>query len=221
MRPARRAGLSAAVGSCVALLTVACTLGQPTVPSPSAGPSRASASPGGTPAAIPDWRTDPNEPYPFRTPIPPLVATAVDGVYTREPTIEFDPDRAQCRRCPPYPHDAGHSTFTLRGGRFEMRHEHPDYRMEGHFVVEGDEVVFFNDAECTGTRGRYRWALEDDTLTLELVEDECGFGQRAQDFTTHPWTRMGDAPLSGVRLECIPPNTEAAISGHWPAPSGC
>lgn len=197
----------------VVLLTGCSTapLPDPTQPPESAAPS----------AVIPDWHVDPNEPYPFRTPIPPLVATPVDGVYTRDPTIEFDPDRAPCRRCPPYPHDAGNSTLTLRGGRFEMRHEEPEYRMEGHFVVEGDEVVFFNDAECTDLRGTYRWSLVDETLRLEVVDDECAFGQREKDLTAEPWTRTGDAVLSGTRPECIPPNTEAAISGHWPIPSGC
>ena len=168
-------------------------------------------------AVAPDWRTDANEPYPFTTPIPPLLATALDGVYSRDPTDRYSGPRAACRRCPPYPVDRGTSTLTLALGRYAVVHEEPRYVGIGHFVVEGDTLILTNDPECGETRGTYRWERDGAQLQLDVIDDPCAFGQRAADLTGRIWT-LTETSRGGP---CQPPNTEAAVSGHWPAPSGC
>lgn len=206
MRRFVRAGV---LGTCaVALVVTACSVRAPTS-SPSAG---------ATPLAVPDWREDPNEPFPFVTPVPPLAATPVDGVYVRVPTDPYEGQRAPCRRCPPYPLDRGVSRLSLVAGRYEMLHQEPRYRILAHYTVEGDELVIFNDPECSHVVGRYRWTLADESLTLEAIDDSCAFGQRADDLTAVSWTLVGAIPAG---VGCEPPGEEAAFSGHWPAPSGC
>jgi hypothetical protein len=174
-----------------------------------------SACAGQAPAA-PDWRSDPDEPYPFTRPLPALEATAIDGTYTRQPTDPYTGSRATCQRCPPYPLDRGNSTLVFDRGRFQMRHAEPAYRSSGHYLVEGDRLTLLNDAECTQERGEYRWVLDHGELRVELLSDPCAFGQRARDFTAQPWSVADTA--SPHRQ---PPDEEAAVAGHWPIPSGC
>jgi hypothetical protein len=207
-RPARR--ITMATG----LLMLAVVIGAcSATPSPSGSPP---ASPGV--ATIPDWRTDPDEPYPFTTPIPALVATDLDGEFLRAaPTDTYTGTRAHCVRCPPFPADRGISTLTFDRGRYEILHEEPTYRSSGHFVVEGETLTVFNDPECASERGTYGIQREGAELRLELIDDPCGFGRRGNDLTALSWT-LTEAARGGP---CQPPNTEAAISGHWPVPSGC
>jgi len=217
-----RAGILATCALGVAL--VACSVTAPTsAPTSAATSARSHAatsarSQDATPAAVPDWRADPNEPYPFVTPVPPLAGTPVDGVYVRVPTDPYEGQRAPCRRCPPYPLDRGVSRLSLVAGRYEMLHHEPRYRILAHYTVAGDELVIFNDPECSRVLGRYRWTLSDETLTLEVIDDGCAFGQRAEDLAAVSWTLVGAIPAG---LDCEPPGEEAAVSGHWPAPSGC
>ncbi len=64
----------------------------------------------------------------------------------------------------------------------------PGFKSSGHFTVSGDEVVFFNDPNCTDVRGIYRWTLEEGALSFELVEDPCPFVHlRARYLTSSPW----------------------------------
>ena len=180
------------------------------------GPASAAASaPAG---AGPDWRTDPDEPYPFVEPVPPYVATFLDGVYTREPTDRYVGHRAPCRRCPPYPEDRGVSSLTLESGRYRVLHSRPAYRALGHFRIVGDRIELYNDVECSGEPGSYRWELADGRLVLSDPQDPCAFGQREKDLTALPWRSTSQA---AGRVECQPPNEEAAVTGHWSLPSGC
>jgi hypothetical protein len=165
----------------------------------------------------PDWRTDPSEPYPFTTPLPAYAFTAIDGTYTRQPTDPYTGDRTPCTRCPPYPLDRGSSELRLDRGRYQVLHSEPHYRGVGHYEIDGSLLILFNDPECADGRGIYSWFLSDDTLSLEAIDDDCAFGQRAADLGALPWSLV-EAP-EGAR--CQPPNEEAAITGHWPAPPGC
>ncbi|GEM_PF-2153633 len=178
----------------------------------------ASAEPTSPVAVVPDWRTDPDEPYPFEGPVPAYAATAVDGVYTRQPTDRYVGHRAPCRRCPPYPGDRGVSSLELRSGRFLVRHSRPAYRNLGHYRIVGDRIEFFNDIECAHERGSYRWDVVEGDLVLSDPRDACAFGQRWKDLTALPWRISGDA---AARIECQPPNEEAAVTGHWSLPAGC
>jgi hypothetical protein len=165
-------------------------------------------------AAVPDWRDDPSEPFPFVTPVPALAETPVDGAWDRDPTDTSTADRAHCVRCPPYPKDRGRSLLRLDQGRWEVIHGEPAYRGYGHYTVDGDTITLFNDPECSDSFGTYRWAVDDGALTLTVLDDPCGFGQRSLDLTAQVWV-----PADPDR--CRPPDEEAAVTDHWPAPAGC
>jgi len=122
-----------------------------------------------------------------------------------------------CVRCPPFPVDRGSSTLTLDRGRYEILHVEPHYRSVGHFTFDGEVLTLFNDPECSGDTGTYRVERDGAQLRLDVIDDPCAWGRRAADLVIKTWT-----PTEIARAEtCQPPNTEAAISGHWPAPSGC
>lgn len=144
--------------------------------------------------AQPDWRTDPNEPYPFTTPLPPVAATAIDGLYDREPTDTFEGEWAECRRCPPYFVDRGGSQLTFRLGRWTNTHQQPRQLTNGHFTIAGDRLTIINDPMCPFDRGDYRYSLAGGVLTLEAIDDPCAFGERKRDLTEKAWQRLGDAP---------------------------
>lgn len=162
---------------CFVLAAAACGSSSPAAePSPTGDPER--------------WRTVADEPFPFVTPIPPVTATPVDGVYTRN--VEDGSRPIPCRRCAPYRLDRGEATLRLEAGRFYVDQPGSDFSSLGHFVVDGDEITLFNDAECPETRGTYRWSLEGDTLSFEVVEDDCAFDLlRARYLTAEPWAREG------------------------------
>jgi hypothetical protein len=134
------------------------------------------------------------EPYPYTTPTPPATATAIDGEYRRS----LGPDQAggvgPCRRCPPYRLEAAESAITFDGGVFFVENEVAeegaiDWRSIGHYTVDGDTVTLFNDPNCPQTRGTYRWALANGSLTLEVVDDDCAFGGlRHRYLTASAWT---------------------------------
>lgn len=176
LRPARPAlALAAALSLIVA--TTALALHQTTFrPQPPSGP-------------IPDWRTNPAEPYPFTGPVPPLVETAIEGTFDRPPTDTYaGPPRARCTRCPPFPRDAGRSTLTFDRGRYYLSQEERPYKTFGHYEITRGHVTIFNDPECGDVRGVYRWQLDGSQLTLTTLFDPCAFGQRARDMTESAWT---------------------------------
>ncbi|HEX6127647.1 MAG TPA: hypothetical protein VF071_01350 [Candidatus Limnocylindria bacterium] len=149
-----------------------------------AGPSRI--------PPVPDWRTHPEEPYPFVGHAPMVVSTTADGVYTREATDTFVGPRATCRRCAPFPRDQGQSVLTLTRGRYHLEQELPSYEVRGHYAVAGDRITFFNDPECGRTLGVYRWWTDRKGLHLEAIDDPCAFGQRARDLTDAVWVLVED-----------------------------
>jgi hypothetical protein len=150
----------------------------------SGGDGPGEAAPTGDPEA---WRTDPAEPYPFTLPVPRREPTPVDGTYGRNHRQGSDP--IPCARCAPYRLDRGQATLRLDAGRFEIEHPGSRFRSVGHYVVEGDRLVLFNDPNCPEVRGTYRWAANGDTLSLDAVDDPCAFDLlRARYFSASPWT---------------------------------
>jgi hypothetical protein len=170
-----------------AILLVGCSsssAGDPAAEDPAGttGPT-GSASPAGDPNL---WRTDPSEPYPFTTPVPPLRATPVDGVYVRDYAKGSEP--IPCRRCAPYRLDSGVAILSLDRGRFTLDHPANDFESSGHFLIDGDRLILFNDAECSETKGVYRWRLRGEELDLEEIDDSCAFDLlRARYFSAAPW----------------------------------
>jgi hypothetical protein len=152
------------------------------------------------------------EPYHYR-PAPPRVPTPVDGSYMRVFTLEDTGGRelgvpTHCQRCVPYSIDAGVQTLLLHEGRFYLEHQIDEFRALGHYVVRGGRIVFFNDVNCSRTRGTYTWELERAQLSFDVLDDPCPFvDERSDDLTLRAWTRI-DVCHSGIE--------------HWyPARVGC
>jgi hypothetical protein len=168
-------------------------------PSPSVSATSDDCGPPNEEAAVTDhWPVPPEcelEPYPYVTPTPALEATALDGVYERGVTGRLAGPAGKCRRCPPYRMERGQTNLLmLDRGVFRVVHRPGEWQNVGHFEVDGDTVSFFNDPNCTLTRGAYAWELEGDTLTMRVVEDECAFGGlRARYLTATTWTRIDEA----------------------------
>lgn len=137
----------------------------------------------------------PGDPYPYTTPIPPAVATPLDGTYARHIGPAEAGGAGKCRRCPPYRMEESDQTLSFERGIFRISNEifdpkSIDWKSVGHFMVDGDTVTLFNDPNCPTTRGTYRWRVPGGTLTLEVVDDPCAFGGlRWRYLTRLPWVR--------------------------------
>jgi hypothetical protein len=137
----------------------------------------------------PKVSTKPNA-YPYTTPTPPAEPTTLDGLYVREVPEDVVGGAGKCRRCPPYRLAPGRDVLELDRGVFRVSHQGIGYMAVGHYTVEGGRITFFNDPNCSSERGTYAWRLEDGLLQLEVVEDECAFGDvRVRFMTAAPWTR--------------------------------
>jgi hypothetical protein len=128
------------------------------------------------------WEECEQEPYPFSSPAPPVVSTAVDGTYTRNISEQLAWAPGKCRRCPPYRLEPGRETLVFDSGRFFVSHHPPGFRSKGHFTESDHQVVLFNDANCIGFEGIYNWRIENGRLYLDAVEDECPFTNLRQRF---------------------------------------
>lgn len=148
-----------------------------------------------------------SSPFPYTTPLPPPVRTALDGRYVKLDPIPGTP--TPCRRCPDWKPEGGEWLLRFDQGVFRISHAVTGWRTVGSFTVSGDRLVLFNDPTCHREIGTYTWKLERGALTLEVVEDTCAIGLRAKNLTAMPWNA------------CQPPNTEAAVTDHWPRPAGC
>ena len=177
-----------------------------------AGASRSSAPP--SPVATGPIDLPPEaEPYHYR-PAPPREATPVDGSYMRVFTLEEMGGRdlgvpTHCLRCVPYSVDAGVQTLLLHEGRFYLEHQINEFRALGHYTVEGRRIVFFNDVNCSRTRGTYSWTRREGQLTFDLIDDPCPYvDERSNDLTLAPWSLI-DVCHSGierwypVRVGCV------------------
>jgi hypothetical protein len=127
--------------------------------------------------------------------------------------------------------DPASTTLALEGG---------GYRLEGAIEYQGSGTAAYVDGHltlgadptCPGVVGRYvvtladvdRYGLPDQdraqSMTLQAVEDRCADGLRAAALTAATWILRNSA-RPDVHGICDPPNSESAVSGHWPQPSGC
>lgn len=141
------------------------------------------------------------EPFDYED-APPLLRTEIDGSYLRVVTLDelggpVVGMPTHCRRCVPFEIDPGLETLTLYRGRYFVDHQLTGRRALGHYVVDGDEVRFFNDPNCSSTTGVYRWELRGRALSLVGMADPCPFGSkpdaldhRARDLTFSDWTKV-------------------------------
>lgn len=110
--------------------------------------------------------------------------------------------------------------LTLEAGVYRLENQATNWRTVGSFIVSGSELKLFNDPNCYLAVGTYQWTKQGDSLALQTVEDECGFGLRAKNLTTGNWQPENDLQ-SNYNDPCQPASLEAAISGHWPIPIEC
>jgi hypothetical protein len=146
-------------------------------------------------------------PYPFASPLPPAAASALDGVYVKD--VPQTGPVVHCVRCPDYKPGPGQWKVSFDNGIMRIHHPASDWRGIASFVVEGDELVLFNDPACADVTGRYTWTLAEGQLVLAEVDDPCAIHMRALNLAQMAWGG------------CQPPNAEAAVSGHWLTPPGC
>lgn len=128
------------------------------------------------------WEKCNEEPYPFSSPPPPATPTAIDGTYTRTISEKLAWAPGKCRRCPPYRLEPGAETLVFDSGRFFVNHHPPGFRSSGHFTESGNEILLYNDANCVGFEGTYRWTVTNGELLLEAIEDECPYTKLRQRF---------------------------------------
>ena len=134
-------------------------------------------------------------PYPYTTPLAPANPTILDSTY-----VKSDPD-------------GGVTKLSLDKGVFRMYDDATGWSSIGSFVVSGDRIQFFNDPHCYRDTGIYTWELQEglqsSKLELEAIQDDCTARLRVSKLADRPWEN------------CQPPGIEAAITQHWPAPTGC
>jgi hypothetical protein len=147
------------------------------------------------------------QPYPYLVPIPEPKPSAIDGTYTK--TVISTAERVHCLRCPDYAPEGGVWKLNLDKGVFRIFHPESRWKSIGTFIVSEDRLLLANDPTCIDGLGLYRWRLENGRLSLEVIDDPCAIKLRGLNLTQQPW------------VSCRPPNTEAAVTDHWPKPVGC
>jgi hypothetical protein len=154
-------------------------------------------------------------PYPYTLPLPEPRRSPIDGAYAKfEPT---DKPIVHCRRCPDYAPEGGVWKLRLDKGVFRIYHEVTGWKSIATFIATRDEkldsdsgqLVLANDPVCPDVIGVYRWKKEEGKLILSGIDDPCSIRLRAMNMRHLPWK------------SCQPPNTEAAVTEHWPKPQGC
>lgn len=160
-----------------------------------------------------DELTPEMEPYPFATPIPARQPTAIDGTYLRIMSLDDVGGPVvglpyRCLRCIPYRVDPGITTLIFYEGRYFLHHRLSGFKALGHYTVEGDRIRLFNDPNCSGTPGIYRWELAGRDLTFRVVDDPCPFDdERSGDLTVRSWIQI--------------PACHRRLIGLWPGFLGC
>jgi hypothetical protein len=142
---------------------------------------------------------------------PGASATGLDGRWTRTPETPLT------------------TTLALTGTTYSVEGA-LGFTGSGDAAVSANELLLTDDPACPEGPGRYAVELGDvdrpgllpehraQTMTLTMVSDACD--GRADALTGATWVLRASG-RDGVYGICDPPNEEAAITGHWPEPSGC
>jgi hypothetical protein len=184
-------------------------------PTPSASASPVYVRVGGVETLLPNRTIDDPTllPYPFMSPTPPPEPTSIDGTYLRTLTLQElgGARRAlpfRCLRCPPYRITPGVNTLVLFRGAYYLHHQLSGFRTMGSYVVDGDRLTLFNDANCPQTAGTYQIDVSTHGIRFDVVDDSCAFSnERALDLEYRPWTRVA---------ACV-----RRIDGLWPGAVAC
>jgi hypothetical protein len=121
------------------------------------------------------------------------------------------------------------TTLVVDGTAYTLSGSLP-FTGSGRVARDGEHLLVTDDGACPDAVGRYAVELGEvdrtgllpqhraQTMTLTAVEDPCP--SRASALGSSTWTLRASG-RDGVYGICDPPNEEAAITGHWPVPSGC
>ena len=147
--------------------------------------------------------------------LPPVTedtaSTSLDGRWTRTPDEPLTTTL-----------DISGASYTLSGAL--------ELESAGTATIARDELIVANDPACPEVQGRYalelgtvdRYGLLPEnraqTMSLTVLADECS--ARADALAAETWTLRASGRM-GIHGICDPPNEEAAITGHWPEPTGC
>ena len=127
------------------------------------------------------------------------------------------------------PDDALATTLDLSGASYTLSGA-LTFTGAGRAARDGDDLLLTDDAACPDADGRYAVELGEidrfgllpehraQTMTLTLRSDACA--DRAEALAGATWVLRASG-RDGVFGICDAPNEEAAITGHWPEPSGC
>ncbi len=177
----------------------------PTRSAPSATPQPAGRS---SPTPANRWvELFQRTPFPYTTALPAPASTPLDGTYIKIEPKEGTP--VPCARCPDYKIEGGLWKLNFDDGIFRVYHSATGWRSLGSFTVDNDRLLLFNDPTCLDVVGTYTWQLVEGALQLQVIDDPCAIRLRAQNLSNMPWAA------------CQPPSSEAAVTDHWPKPSGC
>jgi hypothetical protein len=146
-------------------------------------------------------------PFPYLIPLPEPKRTDLDGTYTK--VVVSTSERVHCLRCPDYAPEGGLWKLSFDRGVFRIFHPESGWKSIATVIVAGDRMVLANVPTCIDEIGVYKWRLEKEQLTIEVIDDPCAIKLRAMNLTRQPW------------MSCRPPNVEAAVTEHWPRPQGC
>lgn len=142
---------------------------------------------------------------------PDSSGTGLDGYWTRTPD------------------DALATTLAVSGASYSLEGALA-FTGSGRAARDGDDLLLTDGAACPDADGRYTVELGDvdrpgllpehraQTMTLTPRSDACSDRSDALAGATWVLRISGRAGVFGI---CDPPNEEAAITGHWPEPSGC
>jgi len=146
-------------------------------------------------------------PYPYTTPLPPALASAIDGTYAKVHPGEGAP--IHCRRCPDYAREPGIWKLNFDKASYRIYYPTTNWASIGSFTLSADRLTLFNDPTCPDDVGVYTWRVQDRQLILHVIRDACAIELRGKNLSDMAWQ------------SCRPPNIEAAISDHWQKPPGC
>jgi hypothetical protein len=148
-----------------------------------------------------------HEAVPQASAVPPSSPTALDDAYVRH--ADAPPQWWSCLRCADYRPSGGTWRILLDRGVLRMVYDVTRWRTIASYVVDGDQLRIFNDPFCPWEEGVYQWEVVAGHLALDVVEDTCAFGLRAQNLMAGDW------------VSCRPPDLRAAVSDAWSKPAGC
>lgn len=191
------------VGTLLAMIAIFLAACAPATPAPTATP--VAADPNATPTNI--WiAIQEKTPYAYATPLPPAIASVIDGTYVKSEEVG---SYVHCLRCPDYASDGGIWLLRFDKGIFRIYSRLTGWRSLGSYTLSENRMTLFNDGYCPNEVGTYTWSVEQRKLILKEIKDDCSFRLREKNLTLMGWA------------SCQPPTIEAAITDHWQIPEGC